>query len=158
MTEALLSNLAHTPFEMDGMRYASVEAFWQGLKYSDTAKRDEIATYHGLASKKSGDEWDNEAEFVYLGQRYDTGSREHQELMYRALRAKLEQHPDILALLLATGDTPIIHKPVKKDGTPYPDSITIPADIFAGYLMRLRSKLGVSGQVDETRESAISLL
>jgi predicted NAD-dependent protein-ADP-ribosyltransferase YbiA (DUF1768 family) len=39
MIEALLSNLAHTPFELDGMRYASVEAFWQGLKYSDTAKR-----------------------------------------------------------------------------------------------------------------------
>jgi hypothetical protein len=78
--------------------------------------------------------------------------------MYRALRAKLKQHPDILTLLLATGDTPIVHKPVKKDGTPYPDSITIPADIFAGYMMRLRSELGVSGQVDETHESAISLL
>jgi predicted NAD-dependent protein-ADP-ribosyltransferase YbiA (DUF1768 family) len=65
-TEALLSNLAHTPFELDGMRYASVEAFWQGLKYSDTAKRNEIATYHGLTSKKSGDAGDNQAEFLYL--------------------------------------------------------------------------------------------
>ena len=29
ITEALLSNLAHTPFEMNGKQYASVEAFWQ---------------------------------------------------------------------------------------------------------------------------------
>ncbi len=30
-----ISNLAHTPFELDGRRYASVEGFWQGLKYED---------------------------------------------------------------------------------------------------------------------------
>jgi hypothetical protein len=28
-TEALLSNLAHAPFEFEGRIYASVEAFWQ---------------------------------------------------------------------------------------------------------------------------------
>lgn len=28
-TEALLSNLAYTPFEFEGRIYASVEAFWQ---------------------------------------------------------------------------------------------------------------------------------
>lgn len=28
-TEALLSNLAHTPFSLDSREYASVEAFWQ---------------------------------------------------------------------------------------------------------------------------------
>lgn len=27
----LISNFAHTPFALDGRRYASVEAFWQGL-------------------------------------------------------------------------------------------------------------------------------
>lgn len=157
-TEALLSNLAHTPFELDGMRYASVEAFWQGLKYSDTAKRSDIAPYHGLISKKSGDAGDNEWSFIYLWKRYDIGGVGHQQLMYCAIRAKLEQNPDVLKLLLATGNVKIIHEPKKKDGTPYPDSETIPADIFAGYLIRLRSELGVSGQIDEIRESAISLL
>lgn len=157
-TEALLSNLAHTPFELDGMRYASVEAFWQGLKYSDTAKRDEIATYHGLLSKKSGDEWDNEAEFIYLGQQYDTGSREHQELMYRAIRAKLEQNPDVLKLLLATGNAKIIHEPKKRDGTPYPDSETIPASIFSGFLMKLRDELALTEKIYWIQRQAIAIL
>jgi hypothetical protein len=29
----LISNLAHTPFELDGRSYASIEGFWQGLKF-----------------------------------------------------------------------------------------------------------------------------
>lgn len=31
----LISNFAHTPFWIDKVEYASVEAFWQGLKFSD---------------------------------------------------------------------------------------------------------------------------
>jgi predicted NAD-dependent protein-ADP-ribosyltransferase YbiA (DUF1768 family) len=27
-TERMLSNFAHTPFELDGVRYESVEGFW----------------------------------------------------------------------------------------------------------------------------------
>lgn len=31
----LLSNLAHTPFELDGIKWASVEAFWKSLYHPD---------------------------------------------------------------------------------------------------------------------------
>jgi predicted NAD-dependent protein-ADP-ribosyltransferase YbiA (DUF1768 family) len=72
------------------------------------------------------------------------GSFEHQELMYWAIRAKLEQNPDVLKLLLATGNAKIIHEPKKKDGTPYPDSETIPASIFSGFLMKLRDELALT--------------
>ena len=31
----LISNFAETPFSLDGRTYASVEGFWQGLKFAD---------------------------------------------------------------------------------------------------------------------------
>jgi hypothetical protein len=60
--------------------------------------------------------------------------------MKRVIRAKLEQNPHILKLLLDTGNTEIIHRPVRKDGTPYPDSTTVPEKIFSGFLMELREE------------------
>ena len=141
-TEAILSNLANTPFELDGKTYASVEAFWQWLKFSNEEERMKISGMFWIASKKIGDAGDNrEGHFEYLWRQYVVGSMEHHELMYRAIRAKLEQNPETLKLLLETGDAPIIHEPRKKDGTPYPDSTTIPATVFSWMLMRLRDEL-----------------
>lgn len=137
-TEALLSNLAHTPFEFEGKIYASVEAFWQGLKFPDEATRVKIATMHGIESKKIGNGAPKSETFEYNGQTYRVGSPEHQGLMKHVIRAKLEQNPHVLKLLLETGDAEIVHRPVKKDGTPYPDSTTVPERIFSGFLMELR--------------------
>ncbi len=33
----LISNFARTPFELHSEQYASIEAFWQGLKFADPA-------------------------------------------------------------------------------------------------------------------------
>lgn len=140
-TEAILSNLANTPFELDGKNYASVEAFWQWLKFSIEEERIRISGMFLIASKKIGDAGDNrEGHFEYLWQQYIVGSQEHHELMRRAIRAKLEQNPKALKLLLETWNTPIIHEPKKKDGTLYPDSTTIPAAVFSGMLMELRNE------------------
>lgn len=158
-TEALLSNLAHTPFVLDWKQYASVEAFWQWLKYSREEDRARIADMHGITSKKIGNEGDNQGgTFEYLWKVYTAGSSEHQKLMYRAIQAKLEQNPDVLKLLLATGNVTIIHEPKKKDGTPYPDSDTIPAVVFSRFLMRLRSELTVSDKVISTKQSTANLI
>ena len=35
----LISNFAPTPFELDGRTYASIEGFWQGLKFQSEADR-----------------------------------------------------------------------------------------------------------------------
>jgi predicted NAD-dependent protein-ADP-ribosyltransferase YbiA (DUF1768 family) len=141
-TETVLSNLANTPFELDGKTYASVEAFWQWLKFSSEENRRRVSEMFWIASKKIGDAGDNrEGRFEYLWRQYLVGSTEHHELMYRAIRAKLEQNPETLKLLLETGNVPIIHEPRKKDGTLYPDSSTIPATVFSGILMRLREEL-----------------
>ena len=58
ITEALLSNLAHTPFEMNGKQYASVEAFWQWLKYKSEEDRNRIALMYWIISKKIGNDGD----------------------------------------------------------------------------------------------------
>lgn len=143
-TEALLSNLAHTPFSLDSREYASVEAFWQWLKYSNEEERKRIATLSGIESKKIWNNGDNVGEFEYNGETYIVWSDEHQDLMRRAIRAKLEQNSNVLSLLLATGNTPIIHDPKKKDGSSYPDSKTIPWRMFSEILMKIRWDMKVS--------------
>jgi hypothetical protein len=50
----LISNPAHTPFTLDGQAYASVEAFWQGLKFPDGERRRQIARLHGHDARRSG--------------------------------------------------------------------------------------------------------
>jgi len=95
---------------------------------------------HGIESKKVGNDAPKSETFAYNGQVYRVGSPEHQELMKRIIRAKLEQNPHILKLLLESGDTEIIHRPLRKDGTPYPDSTTVPERIFSGFLMELREE------------------
>ena len=159
ITEALLSNLAHTPFEMNGKQYASVEVFWQWLKYKSEEDRNRIALMYWIISKKIGNDGDNsDWSFEYFWQRYVVGSPEHQELMYRAIRAKLEQNPEVLRLLIDTGNTPVIHEPKKKDGTLYGDSETIPAVIFSGFLMRLRKELQISSKIHWTEKNVEALL
>src|SRR5690242_19813702 len=38
----LIGNFAATPFVLDGREYASVEGFWQGLKFEDAAERRQV--------------------------------------------------------------------------------------------------------------------
>lgn len=140
LTEALLSNLAHTPFSLDGRQYVSVEAFWQWLKYSNEEDRKKVAILSGIESKKVWNNGDNTERFEYNGVMYLVWSEEHQNLMRRAIRAKLEQNSNVLSLLLATGNAPIIHDPKKKDGTSYPDSTTIPAKVFSQILLDMRGE------------------
>lgn len=107
--------------------------------------RAQVAAMSGLSAKTIGDTAQKSETFQYLDEIYPVGFARHQSLMKLALRAKFAQNPDCLQLLLATGDAQIIHHPLRKDGTPYPDSTTIPAEIFSRFLMEVR---------DEFRKSA----
>ncbi|OGC55977.1 hypothetical protein A2797_01250 [candidate division WWE3 bacterium RIFCSPHIGHO2_01_FULL_48_15] len=142
-TERLISNFAHTPFDLDGKHYQSVEGFWQGLKFPEGSKeREEASQLFGVKAKKMGKRAGEVAEIEYQGGRIKTGSSEHHELMKRAIQAKLDQNPEVLELLLATGDAKITHVLKRADGTPLPDSKTIPGETFAQILMDLRKELG----------------
>lgn len=140
-TEQMLSNLAHTPFELHGQIYESVEAFWQGLKFPDEKKREEIAQLWGIEAKKTGRKAPKVTEFEYQGEKFKVGSKEHQNLMKQALKAKFEQNPQALNLLLATGKKKVTHILINpQNGFVHPDSQTIPGKTFCGFLMELREE------------------
>jgi hypothetical protein len=123
----LLSNFAATPFTLHDKKYASVEGFWQMMLYpegSDDPRakfpelewkhtRDQVAQMTAFEAKtagtlaeanmaKMGIEW-----VSFEGRRfpYRPGEPgEHYRLIVAAMRAKLDQNPDVKRALLATGD------------------------------------------------------
>ena len=78
-----ISNLAHTPFRLDGSEYASVEGFWQGLRFSDEADRARVAGLWGLEAKRAVSGV-RQPSFDYLGETYPSGGPGHHTLMRRA--------------------------------------------------------------------------
>ena len=131
---APISNLAHTPFSIDGERYASIEGFWQGLKFIDPIQRRAIAKLSGAEAKEAGDPAGQPLAFDFGGVSITAGSPEHWALMRHACEAKFAQHSDACQALLATGDRWLTHK-VRKD------SRTIPGAIMADIWMRIRTGL-----------------
>jgi predicted NAD-dependent protein-ADP-ribosyltransferase YbiA (DUF1768 family) len=131
---APISNLAHTPFTLDGECYASVEAFWQGLKSPDPALRRSLARLWGPEAKGRGDPLGHPPTFGYDGTTIASGSPEHWQLMRRACEAKFAQHEGARTALLDTGERWLTHR-VRKD------SRTIPGAIMADIWMRIRASL-----------------
>ena len=130
----LISNFAHTPFELDARRYASVEGFWQGLKFSDPERRREIASLHGKEAMRAGADAPQSTTFEYQGQTVRIGTFEHWRLMHLACRAKFTQHEASRNSLLGTGERPLAH--ITRN-----DSRTIPGVIMADIWMRIRYRL-----------------
>lgn len=131
---APISNLAHTPFDLDGQHYASIEGFWQGLKRIDPVERRAIAKLWGGEAKGRGGSVDQPAEFVYEDVTIASGSPEHWALMRKACDAKFTQNSEAREALLATGERWLTHK-VRRD------SRTIPGVVMAEIWMRIRAKL-----------------
>lgn len=139
--EAGLSNLSHHPFDFNWILYASIEAFWQSLKFKEwSSEWFECLGLFWVESKKYWKKSIPEENFIYLWTKYRVWSKEHQQLMKMALREQLKQNKDKLNLLLLTGNSKLIHQPKKKDGSLSSDSVTIPGEIFSGFLMELREE------------------
>jgi hypothetical protein len=122
----LLSNFAATPFVYHGKRYASLEGFWQMMKYPEGAN-DPRATFSGLTwpytreqvaqltsfeakragtlaeenMKKMGITW-----VTFEGKRMEykpPTPGEHYRLIVEATHEKVRQNPEVKRVLLATG-------------------------------------------------------
>jgi len=122
----LLSNFAATPFEFRGKRYASLEGFWQMMKFPED-ERDPRATFPGLTwpvtrdqvsqltgfeakragtlaeqnMKKMGIEW-----VSFEGRHFEyrpTKPGEHYRLIVAATWEKVRQNPEVQRVLLSTG-------------------------------------------------------
>lgn len=126
-----ISNLAHTLFELDGQAYASVEAFWQGLKFPDAERRQQIANLHGLQARNVRFHAESADTLRYAGRTIRVGTSDHWHLMYLACSAKFSQHEHARDALITTGDRPLTHKTRR-------DSRTIPGVVMADIWMRLR--------------------
>ncbi len=123
----LLSNFAVTPFDYRGRRYASLEGLWQSMKYpegSDDPRaehpgldwphtRAEVAAMVAFEAKAAGDRAEANMRAMgidwvsFEGERIDyrgTGRSRHYQIIEAATRAKIHQNPEVLEVLLATGD------------------------------------------------------
>jgi predicted NAD-dependent protein-ADP-ribosyltransferase YbiA (DUF1768 family) len=133
----LIANFASTPFELDDMLYASVESFWQSLRFPQ-AERARIAAFEGARAKHESDARPYGGHIIYGGAEIPVGTFGHWQLMKRACRAKFAQNEDARAALLATGIRPLEHK-VRHD------SRTIPGVIMADIWMAIRATLRTYG-------------
>jgi predicted NAD-dependent protein-ADP-ribosyltransferase YbiA (DUF1768 family) len=135
----LISNFAHTPFVLDGVTYASVEGFWQGLKFADEIERRRLADLFGSAAKDAGFYAPTASCIHYEGRSIRIGTFEHWQLMQNACQAKFEQNSAARDALLSTLNRPLIHQVAR-------DSKTIPGVIMADIWMQIRSKLCAGSQ------------
>jgi predicted NAD-dependent protein-ADP-ribosyltransferase YbiA (DUF1768 family) len=131
---ALIGNFADTPFVLDACGYASVESFWQGLKFEREADRRRVGALPGRQARKAGEEAGYGSTVTYAGEAIPVGTWQHWALMERACLAKFTQNGDAREALLATGDRPLQHKMRR-------DSRSIPGVIMAEIWMRIRTKL-----------------
>jgi predicted alpha/beta superfamily hydrolase len=123
----LLSNFAATPFTFRGKRYASLEGFWQAMKYPEGPDdprsadpniewkfdRDEVAKMTAFEAKEAGDmasvnmrklgiDW-----VSFDGRRFPYRPKkpgEHYDLIVAATKAKVCQNAIVSSVLLSTGD------------------------------------------------------
>ncbi len=133
-----ISNFAHTPFELDGLPYASVEGFWQGLKFPGERARARVAALYGQAAKSAAAGLEPRS-LRYRGATVRYGTPEHWALMRRACEAKFTQNAAARAALLATGARPLTHVMRR-------DSRSIPGVVMSDIWMNVRKKLRADGR------------
>lgn len=136
----LIGNLAATPFELDGQRYASVEGFWQSLKFDADADRRRVAALSGSEAKRAGSEVEYGATVTHQGEAVPVGTWAHWQLMRKACAAKFEQDFEARSALIGTGERPLIHK-VRHD------SKTIPGAVMADIWMRIRARYAKAAEL-----------
>lgn len=136
----ILSNFAATPFSIAGIRYASLEGFWQAMKFPEKSgdfrfknqalwphPRSYVANLTAFDAHRAG----KEAEKIMKAQHINWVSFNGFKIEYKgkdaeayydiieaATRAKIEQNPEVKKILLATGELtlrPDHHE--DKDGT-----------------------------------------
>lgn len=91
----LLTNLAHTPFDIPDGHFESVEGYWFWLL---TDKQfDRLKKLHGFEAKKAGQDLKKAG---YMTK--SSSDEDFKENIKKAIREKLKQNPHILVMLLKT--------------------------------------------------------
>jgi len=105
-----LSNFAPHPFEIDGVKCASMEGFLQSLKFESVDMQEYVCTLVGLAAKKKGrpKNWYQSQTLWWRGKAIKRDSQEYQELLDRAYMC-LNKNEGFRKALEATGDAVLTH-------------------------------------------------
>ncbi len=134
--EDLLSNFPALAFFLDGVEIASTEGFIQGIKFPEgDPRREQAFRMSGGKAKRMAR--GAEGRFVWWqGSEIAYGSFEHHALIERAIRAKFDQQPAAMEMLLATEGMELVHD------LGYPESATtsLPARVFCAILTRIRQE------------------
>jgi hypothetical protein len=122
----LLSNFAATPFVYHGKRYASLEGFWQMMKYPEETDdpraafsgltwpytREQVAQLTSFEAKRAGTLAEENMKKMGITWVTFEGKRteykpptpgEHYRLIVEATHEKVRQNPEVKRVLLATG-------------------------------------------------------
>jgi len=125
----LLSNFAPTPFVFHGKKYASLEGFWQMMKYPEDPRakfpglewkytRDQVTQMVSFEANKAGalaSENMTKIRITWVsfeGKRFEYKPAvpgEHYKLIVEATWERVKQNPEVKKVLLSTGD--LILKP-----------------------------------------------
>lgn len=143
----LISSFAATPFEIDGHRFGSAEAFIQLTKYrSDHPLYASSRHLHGVEAKRLGAEANRSRKIAlsaggkisiyWNSEEIPFRSDAYYALMLRALQAKFTQNIDAMTQLRATGNRTLVHKTRSGDSP----ITAIPAKIFCTMLTDIRAK------------------
>ena len=153
----ILSNFAATPFTYRGKRYASIEGFWQFMKYPEGPDdpratfpgihwdytRDEVAAMTGFEAKRAGDKAGENMRRIginwisFEGERIaykDEGRQRHYQLIEDVTREKVRAHTNVRDLLLSTGD--LVLRPDHNQ-----ESDATPAYRYFDIYMKIRGEL-----------------
>ena len=114
-----------------------MEGWYQGLKWPEKRKRAEIAKLAGPSAKRAGKGAPKLDRFIYEGEEYKFGSPGHHELVKAAVRASLEQNPEIAEAFRLTYPRPIEHD----TGRPEDPGTSLPGSKFAQILEEIRQEL-----------------
>ena len=136
----ILSNFAPTPFILDGIKYASLEGFWQMMKfpklkddprYFELSKtpytRESVSKLTAFEAKKAGDTGSEVMKklginwVTYQGKRlvYKTPKKAaHYQLIKRAMQEKLNQNLEVQKVLKATENLKLLPDHEQKANTP----------------------------------------
>lgn len=154
----ILSNFTTTPFTFEGVKYQSMEGFWQMMKYPENSldlratsiqtwpvSREELSQMSGFQAKKFGDVGSKNMKklainwVTYKGEKlpYKVNSKgRHYEIIRAAMKAKLDQNSNVKKILLATGSL-ILRPDHHQKGVP-------PAWRYATIWMDLRREINTS--------------
>ena len=136
--ENRLSNLYPYLFDLDGITYASMEAFFGSLRTSDLQEKQKLYSTFGMDSWYKGHRfsWYEKQEVYYKDKAINRHSPEYDNLITAAFDA-LFANEDFKQALKESADMKLTHS----IGKTVKDKTLLTRKEFIGHLTRLRNKL-----------------